>query len=460
MISGPIEVTVLAEAGGVRLIYGAEQFQGETEVELVEVEDGIFKGEIPVFTGLDNGEGHVATAVPWNGSEEENTYEEGEAVDAWYTIDLEEPGEQALWQTGDSKGTGFGEVRAIGVLQNGDVLELGMAGKGQSRCYLHRRGKGGILIDNRKLLPGVQCEAIDMTIGDDDRIAVLMRRRVDGEWFWVLVEIPEWGAEPQEIDVGSKDEVAYALAEFNGTLAVCGAAPTVQPSDLTDAMVVIFPPGELGKPQLFDYAGNDKKHQYDDRATDCGFLDAQKLFVVGDTYGKHDEIIDEYLTRRFDLVYDMLEGTGEPEAAGAQAKQSFATAVAVDTISGRVAITGYVCNDDNCTPDARLWEVDAEGTQVSETSLGLYKIPIFAPHDVVWSPANYVIVASGGLLGENTEFVVRGYELGNDEPLWIYSRKDVDVINVALTVAAGAFGEVYAGGWGADGYPAFAIIFG
>ena len=113
---------------------------------------------------------------------------------------------------------------------------------------------------------------------------------------------------------------------------------------------------------------------------------------------QHDEIIDDYLTRRFDLVYDLLEKTGKPEAAGALAKQSFATAVAVDTISGRVAITGYVCNDDNCTPDARLWEVDPEGTQISETSLGLYTAPIFAPHDVVWSPANYVIVASGGLL--------------------------------------------------------------
>ena len=142
------------------------------------------------------------------------------------------------------------------------------------------------------------------------------------------------------------------------------------------------------------------------------------------------------------------------------AKQSFATAVAVDTISGRVTIAGYICNDDKCTPDSKLWEVDSEGTQVSETSLGLHEIPLFAPHDVVWSPANYVIVASGGVLGENTAFVVRGYELGNDEPLWTYSRKDVDVINVALTVAAGAFGEVYAGGWGADGYPAFAIIFG
>ena len=49
---------------------------------------------------------------------------------------------------------------------------------------------------------------------------------------------------------------------------------------------------------------------------------------------------------------------------------------------------------------------------------------------------------------------------GNPEPLWTYSPKDANLLGVALTLAVGTYGEVYAGGWGADGYPAFAIIFG
>ena len=135
LFSGPIEVTVLAEAEGVRLTYGAEQSQGETEVELVEVEEGIFKGEIAVFTGLDNGEGHLATAVPWSGSEAENSYEEGDPVDDGYTIKLQTPGDQALWQTGYSTGTGLGEVRGVGTFE-GSVFEFGMTAEyGKSRCY-------------------------------------------------------------------------------------------------------------------------------------------------------------------------------------------------------------------------------------------------------------------------------------------------------------------------------------
>ncbi|MBK8261264.1 MAG: hypothetical protein IPK80_07960 [Nannocystis sp.] len=47
---------------------------------------------------------------------------------------------------------------------------------------------------------------------------------------------------------------------------------------------------------------------------------------------------------------------------------------------------------------------------------------------------------------------------GSAAPLWTYSREDNKNFHMAIAVAIGAFGEVYAGGLGNNGYPAVAHI--
>ncbi|HGG57637.1 MAG TPA: hypothetical protein ENK31_07570 [Nannocystis exedens] len=138
--------------------------------------------------------------------------------------------------------------------------------------------------------------------------------------------------------------------------------------------------------------------------------------------------------------------------------QSFATDVDIDA-KGRVMVVGYICNDD-CKPEAWLWMFDPNGKMIWQTSTGLHSDPVFAPRDLHWSSASYWLVASSGTLGNESESLIRAYEPFNPDPLWTYSRKDANVINFVLTIATGHFGEVYAGGWGANGFPAFAIVHG
>jgi hypothetical protein len=76
------------------------------------------------------------------------------------------------------------------------------------------------------------------------------------------------------------------------------------------------------------------------------------------------------------------------------------------------------------------------------------------------SPAGYVVIASGGLKESDSAFTIQAFAPGESEPLWVYSREDADLLHLALSLAIGPFGEVYAGGFGANGYPAVAYIFG
>ena len=65
----------------------------------------------------------------------------------------------------------------------------------------------------------------------------------------------------------------------------------------------------------------------------------------------------------------------------------------------------------------------------------------------------------GAAAGDVTEpFTVRAFSTSQEEALWIFTRKDSQVLNFALALATGMFGEIYAGGFGANGYPAVAYI--
>jgi len=451
LFAGVVAVEVRAE--NTEAVYMQLGDGGDVQ-ELAEVDASIFAGEIAVYSGLETGEQSI-TLTPWSGDEA------GEPMQATYTLGLPEPGSEGLWQTGDI-GQGSGEVVGVHVLPSGEVLDFGTSTDGgEPRCYLRRRDAGGSwgVNDLLDVLPGTDCEAIDLEIGDDGRIYLLLRRKSDAGWLWWLAEMENWGASLETRGFGNKDEVAHALAEQSGTLAVCGALPTADPEDLLDAMVRIVRPGKSGQSQSWDYKlGEQGEHQFDEIARGCAFRNDENLVIVGEVFGEHED--DKKRNRRFDLAYSLASNSGEFRVASIDSKtQSVARDVDIDA-SGRIVITGYRC-DDICAPIGQLWWLDVEGHTLSVAEIGMHANPILAPHAIRVSPAGYVVVASGGLADDSSAFLVRAYEPGSEAPLWTYSRTDPNQFSVAQCVEVGEYGEVYPAGFSSFGgvrYPAIATV--
>jgi hypothetical protein len=63
------------------------------------------------------------------------------------------------------------------------------------------------------------------------------------------------------------------------------------------------------------------------------------------------------------------------------------------------------------------------------------------------------VVATGGGAGDEAAFTVRAFAPSQEEALWTFTHSDLQVLQVALALAIGNYGEVYAGGLGANGYP-------
>ncbi len=98
------------------------------------------------------------------------------------------------------------------------------------------------------------------------------------------------------------------------------------------------------------------------------------------------------------------------------------------------------------------------GELFSKISLGPLGSAWFGPHDIAWSPAGYAVVAMGAKKGQSTVFKVQAFKPNVPKPMWTYLSSDNQGLARALALAVGFFGEVYAGGIGADDHPAFARI--
>jgi hypothetical protein len=447
--NGPIAVTVTAEhAAGVRMDTGL----GDV-VELVpQPQPGVFIGEIPVLTGLLNGE-RAAHLTPWQDGVD------GETVEAPYQIALPMPGSQKLWETGDLIGPG--EVVALATLPTGELVELGHHfPQGEPRCYLRVRDKDGLwaLAEVVDVLPDTPCTAIDLKSDDQGALFVLVNQQSNEGVRWRLLKVPAWGLGAQHIALGAKDEAAVALANHeSGMVAVCGTAPSGL-LDQVDAMAQIFRPGLPVEPWVVDYWPPEKPaHQFAERTRDCVFV-GDTLALVGEAYGFH-HLENVKRDRLFILRLDTVAATtGWAVALPGDTLQSGAQAVDVDD-EGRLVIAGYTC-DDACKPLGDLRIYDGQETLVWQTSLGPFPTKSFAVQDLVWSPAGYAVVATGGGAGNEAAFTVRAFAPTQVEALWTFIRKDLQVLHFALALAIGNYGEVYAGGLGANGYPAIAFIAG
>ncbi len=447
--NGLITLTITTEyADGVRMALDSGD-----PIELTSSERGLFSGEISVLTGLKNGP-RVALLTPHQGEFE------GQAVAAPYTIDLPTPGSQGFWETGDLIGTG--QVAAMATLPTGEVIELGThfdKKANASRCYLRRRDKAGAWgpDDLVTILPDSDCTAIDLKVDDQGAMFVVVHRHgLDGTRWW-LAKIPAWGLGATNLGIGAKDESAVALAHHaSGTVAVCGSAPT--PSTDVDAAAWIFRPNLPGETRAFDYQGNEGEkpaHSFDERTRDCAFT-GDTLALVGEANGVHGE---EKVPRNRLFILRLETAANTPAwtvAPSGVKTQSGAQAVASDD-QDRLVLAGYTC-DDACKPEGDLRIYDTQGDLASQVSLGLFPNPQFGAQDLAWSPAGYAVVATGGMVGNEAAFTVRAFVPAKVEPAWTFTREDNQLLHMALALAIGPFGEVYAGGLGANGFPAVAYI--
>lgn len=456
--SGALNPKVWAEgADGVRMnLDGAE-------VELTRnLETDAFEGQIVAYSALQNGDDYVATFTPWR---DDGGVIEGEALELPYTIAfIHEPGDEDLWDL--DKSGGSGQVSAIGVLPEGDAVELvTLVGNGTSKCILRRRDSSGVLIDVVDLIPNVKCKGLDLEVDDTGAVYLLLDGWTNAGWMWWLTKAPYFGATLKTMKYGGKDEVAHALAVSPaGTVAVCGSTPTPEPDDLSDAIVHIIRPGFSDFSKAFDHVGNnDLKHSHDERARGCAFdpSDEERLVVVGEVFGRLDTWDNVKRNRSFDVVYDVETNHGDLRvaSAGLGATQSFASDVAFG--EGHAFVLGHVCGNDACDQvEGKIWALDGDGDLTSTRSLGLHSNEALHPSRVRVSPAGYLVVTSGGLAGSEEAFLVRAYDPFKAEPLFTFVRQDAGLFHLAHALAIGTYGQIYAGGFGADGYPLFVVIYG
>jgi hypothetical protein len=445
--NGVIEVDVFTEnADGVHMTP-----HNSKGIELSPAGPNHFHGQITVYSGEDNGD-REAVLVPRHGDVV------GEKDTLKYTIQLPAPGEQKFWEAGDLIGPG--KVAALDLLPDGLLVEFGtfLTDKNESRCYLRRRQKNGAWFqaDFIPVLPDSDCAAIDMKI--DRKLGtmhVLLNRTGGDGTKWWLGEISSWGKGVKNIGLGAKDDQAEALAQVPGVVAVCGAKPL---ADDIDAAAWLHRPNQAVEERLFDFVKPDLgMHWFAETARDCAFA-GPVLVLVGEVFGammdtepkrNHRLVLEHDTSTKFDTW--TVAGPG-------QGTQSRALAIDIDD-QGRYLVAGVSC-DDSCEPDGELRVYTPGGTLAWQAPLGPMNNELAGPNDIAWSPAGHIVVALAEPEGQTLRFKVQAFAPGVFEPLWTFLPKDAQGLQIALALAIGDLGEVYAGGVGANNFPAVAYIAG
>jgi hypothetical protein len=423
-------------------------------LELTPGRPGQFWGYIEAFTGFDNKK-HTAILTPWR------NVLVGESVNADYVIALPKPGSQTNWKPDGPEG----HVAAIAVLPDGRPVELGTFQEmGVSRCYLRLRNKQGIqekAMDFVPLLESAYCRAIDLKIDrNTGRLNFLVERKnnVDDTVWWAG-EMSGWGKSLKNIGIGAVGDTALALAARPDVVAVCGTRAVDVPDavDKLDALAVLLRPNELPEPRVFDYQPpGEKKHQFAETAHDCAFAQ-DTLVLVGAAWGRHEDFEKR---DRLMVIESDLAAAADPAWTVAGLDQGVQTrALALDLDDqGRYVLGGYNCFD-TCEPVGEV-RVYAPGGKLAAPTLSLGPLGSawFGPHDIAWSPAGYAVVAMGGQDEQTVVFKVQAVTPGVALPLWTFIPNDKKGPQIALAVAVGPYGEVYAGGIGGADQAAFARI--
>ena len=222
---------------------------------------------------------------------------------------------------------------------------------------------------------------------------------------------------------------------------------------------MLLRPNELPEPRAFDYKPLGKKyHRFTETAHDCDFAD-DTLVLVGAANGKHDgdkDPRDRLMIIETDLVA-AADDAAWTVAGLDQGIQTRALALDLDA-QGRYLIAGYTCFG-TCEPVGEV-RVYAPGGKLAAPTLSLGPLGSawFGPHDIAWSPAGYAVVALGGQDEQTVVFKVQAVAPGVALPLWTFIPNDKKGPQIAVAVAVGPYGEVYAGGIGGADQAAFARI--
>ncbi|MCY0992719.1 hypothetical protein OV203_36605 [Nannocystis sp. ILAH1] len=445
----PLVVTIeTANAEGVRM-----RVDGGPEIELVldtEEESNLFTGQIVIYTALENDDPHFATFVAWRGALESETYK------LPFTVALPPAGSELFWE-GDST-IGKGTVVALAVTPKLELIELGTYyPQGQARCYLRRRDLGGAWgpDDLFEVKPGLPCSAIDLVADDDGALHVLVDKLEGGELRWWLGKYDDVADTPTQIGTGVVGDVARALTldRDDNRVAVCGNRPD---GDLVRAAVWLFTPGEPGKNLSYDYVPENEFPDpigFGETPNDCAFL-AHHLLVTGEVKGQHDQ---DSVTRSRHFLLDVDADGENPEwriAPQDSGSQSGGRVLTLDP-GGRAISAGYACGD-QCEHLAELRMFTASSDQVWQRSLD----PLLAdPRALAWHPAGYVVfvAARDGQQGSTSFFAEAWFPL-QAAPVWSYAHQDALAIHTPTSLAIGPYGQIYAGGTTAGGYPAVAVI--
>ncbi len=442
--NGLLNVAVTTQhADGARMLLDSGDL-----IELTPIRPGAFGGQIPAFTGLDNGK-HTAVLTPWR------DMVVGEPVDAHYVIALPAPGYEIGWHADGVNGS----VAAIAVLPDGRPVEFGTYMEmGAPHCYLRLRDKQGQSVEFVPVLASAYCRATDLKIDRDTGVMhVLVERESGNEMVWWAGEISAWGKGLTNIGIGAVGDTGLALAARPDVVAVCGSR-AVATMDKLDALAVLLRPNVPAEARVFDHVPSDdpkEMHKFTETARDCTFA-GDTLVLVGEVNGLHEQLV---LRDRLMLLESNLAAAADPAwtvAGPEQGVQTRALALDIDD-EGRYHLAGYTCTD-VCEPVGEVRIYAPGGKLVDHTSIGPLGSAWFGPHDIAWSPAGYAVVALGELQGQTFVFKVQAFAQGVPLPLWTFLPNDKQGLQLAVAVAVGPYGEVYAGGIGAADHPAFARI--
>ncbi len=442
--NGVLNVSVTTEhADSVRLL-----LDSGAQIDLTPGQPDEFAGQIPAFTALDNGK-HTAVLTPWRDALA------GEPVAVDYVIALPPSGFEIGWDTDGVKGS----VAAIAVLPDGRPVEFGTSDElVEPRCYLRLRDREGAPLEFVPILPDAHCRAVDLKIDPTSGVLHLLLERESGkDIVWWAGEISAWGKGPKNIGVGPAGDTAFALATRPDVVAVCGSR-AVATADKLDALAVLLRTNEAPETRVFDHqpASDPTPHKFAETARDCTFA-GDTLVLVGEANGQHQLNKPEIRDRLALIEADLLSNDTAWTVAGAElGVQTQALALDLDD-EGHYALTGSSCFD-ACEPIGELWTYAPGGKLVEHTTIGPLGSPWFGPNDIAWSPAGYAVVALGELQGQSLVFKVQAFVPGDPSPLWTFLPNDKQGLQLALAVAVGPFGEVYAGGIASDNHPAFARI--
>jgi hypothetical protein len=274
---------------------------------------------------------------------------------------------------------------------------------------------------------------------------------------WWAGEISAWGKGLKNIGIGEVGDTALALAARPDVVAVCGSRRWRRSTSSTRSRCCCARAERGGA--VFDYQNpGNKKHQFAETARDCAFA-GDTLVLVGEANGEHDEdpknerdrlmVIESDLVAADDPAWTVAGlGPGRPEP-GPRARPRRpgplpSPATPALTSASQSARSGSMRPAASSSSQVFRSAHSARHGSARTTSRGARPATPSSP----WASSRASRSCSR----------CRRSRPGVALPLWTFIPNDKQGLQIALAVAVGPFGEVYAGGIGGDDHPAFARI--